>query len=373
MKKTLILLFFITIYPVLAMAYEGNFSVRDGRLLDAKGNDFVMRGANYSWCWQRGKEKTVIPAAKRIGCNTLRIQLGTGRRFTKPSPAQLEELIGLCEQNKLVAVFNTHDATGSDSYADLEESARFWVEMKDVLNRHTATTIINITNEWYGSSNNAQAWADGYRKAIAIIRGAGVRNTLIVDAAGWGQWPTSIFNKGAEVAEADLDKNLLFSIHMYDVAGKNYSTVKKNIDNALATGYPVIIGEFAYQHGGRTVAWQAILDYTAQTNVGYLVWSWTGNSGGVEDCDMFASYDDSHYLPNGTNTVLGKNGIKETSRECSIFDTDAPASGTDEMLRDEALQSCEIFTITGLRVSSMQPGNIYIVRRDGVVRKVYIP
>ncbi len=354
-----------------AAAHDSGFSISGTKLLDANGNEFVMRGVNYSWCWQRGKEKTVIPAAKRIGCNTIRIQLGTGKRFYKPSASQLESLIEMCEENKLIAMFNTHDATGSDNYADLEDAAKFWTEMTDVLNGHLSTTLVNITNEWYSSMNNSQAWADGYRKAIKIIRDAGIKNTLVIDAAGWGQWPKCIQEKGKYVAEADPDNNLIFSMHIYDVAGKNYSSVKKNIDNALSIGYPVIVGEFAYQHGGKPVAWQAVLDYTAETNVGYLVWSWTGNSGGVEDCDMFGSYDDSKYLPNGTNTVLGKNGIKETSVECSIFNPEAGIGNTYvEKPSIDYYKPYQIFNLLGSRVKEMTKGNIYFLRQGNTVIKI---
>lgn len=367
-----ILQILILLLPLLASAqYEGSFKVSGTRLLDANGNNFVMRGANYSWCWQKGEENSVIPAAKRIGCNTLRIQLGTGRRFSRPSVRELKKLITLCEENHLIAVFNTHDATGSNEYSDLEEAARFWVDMKDLLNAHTATTIVNIANEWFGTSGNSAAWADGYKQAIKIIRDGGVRNTLIIDAAGWGQWPQSIFERASEVASADPLQNVVFAIHMYDVAGKNTSTVKKNIDNALATGYPVIIGEFAYRHGGRYVEWQSILDYTAQTQVGYLVWSWTGNSGGVEDCDMFGSYDDSIYKPNGTNTVLGRNGIRETSVECSIYGSsgirDIRPNDTREI---DYTQPYQIFDITGRRVSDMTNPGIYILRQGSTVKKI---
>lgn len=258
MKRILSILFFCL--PILVMGQtQGSFSTDGTRLLDANGNEFVMRGANYSWCWQKGKENTVIPAAKRIGCNTLRIQLGTGRRFSKPGVRDLKKLITLCEENRLVAVFNTHDATGSDDYADLEEAAKFWLPFADILNEHASTTIVNIANEWMGSMNKAEQWAEGYRKAIAIIREAGIRNTLMIDAAGWGQWPKSIFDKAADVAAADPLGNIIFSMHFYDVAAKNASTVRQNIDKAIQTGFPVIIGEFACSHGGRYVDWQTIL------------------------------------------------------------------------------------------------------------------
>lgn len=302
---------------------EGNFRVSGTKLLDANNNEFIMRGCNYSWCWQRGNEGSVIPAAKRIGCNAIRIQLGDGKQYYKPSKAELEYLISLCEQNKLIAVFNTHDETGSNEYSDLERAAKFWIEMKDVLNAHTSTVIVNISNEWMGAWNRAQEWADGYKKVIPMMRDAGIKNTLVVDCEGYGQWPASMFSYGRDVFEADKDRNLMLSIHFYDSAGASDALVRSNIDKSLALNVPLLIGEFAYQHKGNPVAWQTILDYSKEKSVGYLVWSWTGNGNGTEDCDMFGSYDDSQYRENGTKTVLGRNGIKETSQECTVFDPDA--------------------------------------------------
>lgn len=365
-----ILLYILLLMPfVLTAQSTGTFHVDGIRLLDANGNDFVMRGVNYSWCWQKHKEVTVIPSAARIGCNAIRIQLGTGRRFSRPTRSELKKLITLCEENHLIAVFNTHDATGSDNITDLEEAARFWIEMKDLLNEHTATTIVNIANEWYGSSNNSQVWADGYRSAISLMRESGILNTLIVDAAGWGQSPRSIFEAADKVADADPLRNTIFSIHMYDVAGKNAVTIKSNIDKALATGYPVIIGEFASSHGGRIVDWQTILDYTAETAVGYLVWSWTGNSGGVEDCDMFRGYDDSEYLPNGTNTVLGRNGIKQTSRICSVYTQEASVAPAVTAKQFDFTKPYIIYDITGRNIPEMSVPGIYILRQDNLTLK----
>lgn len=369
MKRFLSLLL-IHLYFFVIVQAQGCFSTNGPRLLDANGNEFVMRGVNYSWCWQKGKENSVIPAAKRIGCNTVRIQLGTGRRFSKPGLRDLKKLITLCEENRLVSVFNTHDATGSDDYADLEEAADFWVAFADILNEHANTTIINIANEWMGSMNKASQWADGYKEAIAIIRDAGIRNTLMIDAAGWGQWPKSIFEKASDVAAADPLGNIIFSMHFYDVAAKNSNTVRQNIDQAILTGFPVVIGEFACSHGGRYVDWQTILDYSAAKKMGWLVWSWTGNSGGVEDCDMFRGYDESAYLPNGTNTVLGRNGIKETSTECSVFGN----SGIKNIAAPNDIDMSkpyEIFDITGRRVERFNGPGLYIVRQDDKIIKLF--
>lgn len=368
MRQTISLLLLI-IPLVLTAQIQGTFTTDGTRLLDANGNEFVMRGVNYSWCWQKGKETTVIPAAKRIGCNTIRIQLGTGKRFSKPGVRDLKKLITLCEENKLVAVFNTHDATGSDNYSDLEDAVQFWISMKDLLNEHTATTIVNIANEWFGSMNKSAQWADGYKKAIAMLRAAGLRNTLMIDAAGWGQWPKSIWEKADEVASADPLGNIIFSVHMYDVAAKNAETVRRNIDNSLATGYPIVIGEFAYQHGGRYVDWQTVLDYTAEKSVGYLVWSWTGNSGGVEDCDMFGGYDENIVKPNGQHTVYGRNGIQETAAECSVYNSASIREIVSGTLTIDFSAPYEIYNICGRKVADTGCPGIYIIRQNGTSYK----
>lgn len=318
MRKLVSLIMTLVMAASVGLFAADGFYTSGTKLMDANGNEFVMRGCNYSYAWQQGNENSVIPAAKRIGCNAIRIQLSTGRKWNKTSKSQLERLIRLCEDNKLVAIFNTHDETGSDNYSDLENAAKFWIEYKDVLNAHRKTVLVNISNEWYGTWNS-QPWAEGYKKVIPMLRNAGIKNTLIVDCAGWGQYPKSLFDYGRQVAQTDNLNNIVFSIHMYEEAGKNESVVRSNIDNGLKLGVPLIIGEFAYKHKGQNVAWQTILDYTAEKNVGYLVWSWTGNGGGAEDCDMFGSYDDSYWKPNGTNTVNGRNGIKATSKECGYY------------------------------------------------------
>lgn len=322
MKKSLFFLM-LSLCSIAAAGAAKGFHTSGTRLLDGNDKEFLMRGCNYSWAWQRGHESTVIPAAKRIGCNTIRIQLSTGAKWQRCSKDDLRKLIKLCEDNKLIAVFNTHDETGSNSISDLQKAADFWIEMKDVLNEHLSTVIVNISNEWCGDWNSS-TWAAGYKDVIPRLRQAGILNTLMVDAAGWGQYPRCIADRGREVAAADSRSNLMFSVHIYDVAGKSDSEARASIDYALSAGVPAVVGEFAYEHKHLPVAWQEVLNYTKQKNVGYLVWSWTGNGNEVAACDMFGGYDDSNWKTNGTNTVKGTNGIAQTSKECSVFSQTPP-------------------------------------------------
>ena len=90
---------------------------------------------------------------------------------------------------------------------------------------------------------------------------------LMVDCAGWGQYPDSIKYNGKEVFNADSQRNTVFSIHMYEYAGGDSTTVKTNIDNALSIGVPVVIGEFGAQHTNGDVDEQTILQLLVRKRV----------------------------------------------------------------------------------------------------------
>lgn len=326
MKKLLLAATLISTAALGASAADG-FYTKGTKLYDAKDNEFIMRGVNYAWVWQQGNENSVIPAAKQIGCNTVRlaVRFNDGRRA---DASKLRSLIKLCRDNKLAVVLEDHAVTGSTSTSDLMACVNYWKEMTSVLNDNLDIVIVNIANEWYGPWNQAQAWADGYIQAIKAMRDAGIKNTLMVDAAGYGQWPASVNQKGKDVAAADKLHNIMFSTHIYDDAGKDESTTRQSIDYTLAPGVPAVIGEFAYKHKGRNVCYQTVMDYCQQKGIGYLVWSWTGNSSEVADCDMFADYTANNYKQNGTLTVKGKNGIQATSKELSVFNSTPSGDNT---------------------------------------------
>ena len=100
-----------------------------------------------------------------------------------------------------------------------------------------------------------------------------------------------IGEKGAEVFASDPLKNTVFSAHLYEYAGGNAQQVKENLDSALSCGAPVIVGEFGYKHTDGDVDEAAIMSYCAEKNMGYLAWSWKGNSGGVEYLDLSNDWD----------------------------------------------------------------------------------
>lgn len=287
-------------------------------LYDAKGNPFIMRGINHAYSWYPGYEDTAIPAIARTGANCVRLVITDGQQYNKTSLSEIQKLIQLCKDNKLIAIVEVHDATGSDNIQDLQKAADFWIEMKSALIGNEANVILNIANEWGGAWDSAN-WAAGYQQVIPKLRNAGIKNTLMVDCAGWGQYPQSIAEAGQSVVQADSQHNIMFSIHMYEYAGA-YGAVQNNIDSSLAVGAPLCIGEFGIKHTNGPVDYKTIMSYSQSKGVGYLGWSWKGNGDTWAYLDIAQDWGGSQLSEQGKAIIYDQNGIKNTSKSCSIFD-----------------------------------------------------
>ena len=159
--------------------------------------------------------------------------------------------------------------------------------------------IVNIGNEPYGN-NNYQNWVTDTRNAIQALRNAGINNTIMVDAPNWGQdWSFTMRDNAPTIFNADPQRNLVFSIHMYGV----YDTaaeVRSYIESFVNRGLPLVIGEFGYMHTDGDPDEQAIVQYAKQYNIGLFGWSWSGNGGGVEYLDMVVNFDANRPTPWGT-------------------------------------------------------------------------
>ncbi len=296
----------------------GGFYVDGTKVRDANGNEFVMRGINVAHAWFTDYTETSLEAIAATGANTVRVVLSDGEVYTKTTASELESIIELCKRNNLVCIVEIHDATGSDSTSSLNKAVNYWIEMKDILNKNKQYVIVNIANEWYGTWDGS-AWAEGNKAAIKSLRDAGIGNMLIVDSAGWGQYPDSIKNYGKSVFQADELGNTIFSIHMYEYAGGNSSMVKSNIDKALGINVPVIIGEFGCKHTDGDVDEYTIMSYCKEKQVGYLGWSWKGNGSAWAYLDLANEWDGSSLSDWGETLIYDTNGIKNTSKICSVY------------------------------------------------------
>lgn len=318
-------------YSPSAEATASGFYVSGTTIRDANGNAFVMRGVNVPHAWFTSQTSTSLSAIADRGANTVRVVVSDGEEYTKTTATELQNIINMCKSNQLICVLEIHDATGSDNVSDLNKAVSYWLEMKQILNSNKEYVIVNIANEWYGSWNGA-AWANGYKSAISSLRNGGIENMLMVDCAGWGQYADSIKDYGKEVFDSDEDSNTIFSIHMYEYAGGSSSSVKANINNALGIGVPVVIGEFGHKHTGGDVDEATVMSYCTQKNVGYLGWSWKGNSSDVSYLDISNDWAGQSLTDWGNTLFNGANGIAQTSATCTVYtggSSDSSGSGGD--------------------------------------------
>ena len=301
------------------IVYNG-FHVDGNKLLDINGNEFVMRGVNHAHTWYKDDSAIALKAIAETGANSVRIVLSDGQKWEKDDVSSVKTLIESCKERNMIAILEVHDPTGSNVAGTLENTVDYWIEIKDALIGQEAYVILNIANEWYGNWES-EPWRDGYVAAIPKLREAGIENTILVDSAGWGQYPQSVEDYGKEVFESDPLKNTMFAVHFYGSAGGNSTKIKYTLDNIRNQDLCICVGEFGHTHSDGDVDEDYIMQYCTEQDIGYLGWSWKGNSGGVEYLDIAVEWDGSVLSEDwGEKLINGEYGIRKTSKICSVFE-----------------------------------------------------
>lgn len=342
--------------PPVTLLDKPGFHTDGVKLLDANGKEFLMRGYNYSYAWQKNWWGAAFSTAKKYNCNALRIQLSDGQKDLGGycDADQVSKLISSCKDNHFIGVFNVQDTGGGNDANVLLHAADYWVGIKNAVIGQEKYCIVNIGNEWMGSPGRdcngewgdyqKNLWSDTYIEAVRRIRSAGIKNTLMIDCNGYGQYADIIWKEGQRILDEDKKyfkdgkPNIIFSIHFYEKACYwDYekgvgSRVAHSIDKALSIGAPVCIGEYAYSRKSEEwkMDWETIQDYSKTMNIGYLGWSFTGNGDAEsQGLDMFNS-DGSQMYKNGECIILHPNdGIQATSVICSVYDDGAESHITE--------------------------------------------
>ncbi|GAA3501698.1 cellulase family glycosylhydrolase [Streptomyces prasinosporus] len=324
--------------PLLALtppahAAPTGFRVENGRLLEASGNDFVMRGVNHAHTWYADRIDS-LAHIKAKGANTVRVVLSSGDRWTRNDAADVANVVARCKQNRLICVLEVHDTTGygeQSGAVTLSRAADYWISVQSALAGQEDHVIVNIGNEPHGNTGYAN-WTADTKAAVQKLRAAGFDHTLMVDAPNWGQdWTFTMRDNAASVFAADPDANTVFSIHMYGVFD-TAAEVSDYLGRFVAAELPIVVGEFGHDHSDGNPDEDTILAVTRQLGLGYLGWSWSGNGGGVEYLDMVTNFDPARPTDWGRRLFDGANGIAATAEEAEIYssgsggDTTAPTA-----------------------------------------------
>ncbi|MFB4271191.1 cellulase family glycosylhydrolase [Nonomuraea sp. GTA35] len=324
------LLVSMLIVPAPAHAAVG-LRVSGTRILEANGNAFVMRGVSHAHTWYASQTGSFADI-KALRANTVRVVL-SGGRWTPNSASDVANVVSLCRQNRLICVLENHDTTGygeqSGAYT-LDQAVDYWNSVRSALTGTEDFIIVNIGNEPYGN-NNVSAWTAATTNAITRMRTLGFQHMLMVDAPNWGQdWQFTMRDNARTVAAADTQKNTVFSVHMYGVFD-TAAEITAYLDAFQTAGLPLVIGEFGHNHSDGNPDEDTIMSQAVSRGLGYIGWSWSGNSGGVEYLDMVTNFDPDALTSWGQRIFNGANGIAATSREATFFsgggtDTTAPTT-----------------------------------------------
>ncbi|ANZ40233.1 beta-mannosidase [Lentzea guizhouensis] len=317
--------------PSVAQPAAG-FHVSGGRLYDATGAEFVMRGVNHAHTWYTSRTTQALTDLKALRSNTVRVVLSSGDRWTRNDAADVANVISQCKRNRLICVLEVHDTTGYGEQSGAVSLARavdYWISVQSAMTGQEAYVILNIGNEPWGNTG-ASAWTADTKSAISRLRAAGFSHTIMVDAPNWGQdWSFTMRDNAASVFAADPQRNTVFSVHMYGVFD-TAAEITDYLGRFVAAGLPIVVGEFGHNHSDGDPDENTIFSYTQAQRLGYLGWSWSGNGGGVEYLDMATEFDASRLTSWGQRIFDGANGIVATSREAAVFgggsDTTAPTT-----------------------------------------------
>jgi mannan endo-1,4-beta-mannosidase len=284
------------------------FFVLNGRLYDANGFEFKIKGVNknhYDSEWRPGL----------VNANPNTIRVFTPIWDLSATNTMLSNIVG----QKIVAmpVVAATEGTWSSQYAvtcdggtmtNFNKAVDLWVAAAATIKPYESKMLLNVANEWGDAATNNSYWRDGNITAIKRLRGINATGnanppwlgTIIIDAAGCGQDPYNFLNStfAQEVFNADPQKNIVFSVHVYGFycepslgipcgVAPDWSTLPlaATLDSLQATGFPFIIGEFG---PGRRIGPSptllnpgTIIQDADARNFGWVAWAWDDRAGGT--------------------------------------------------------------------------------------------
>lgn len=297
------------------------FTVSGTRLLDANGNEFIIRGTNNPHIWFPGRSYKALEEISETKVNCLRIVWQK-----KGKPSKLEKIIKRCIDLDIIPMIELHDATGNDRAEKLMELVNYYIqdEVKRIILENEKYILINIANEWGSHNMTGEYWSESYKKAIEILRSNGIKTTIVVDAPGWGQNIQPIIDYGNELLEYDPENNLLFDIHMYG-SWNDSTMIKTKLKEAYQKNLPLVVGEFGYNYDSGNnnlscaVNHRTIIRTCQELGYGYMPWSWTGNNKENAWLDLTSFKDWKTFTWWGKEVFEGEDGIIQTSEKSSVF------------------------------------------------------
>ncbi|MET7392698.1 glycoside hydrolase family 5 protein [Dactylosporangium sp. NPDC005572] len=291
-----------------------------GRLVEASGDPLVLRGVNHGYAFGKGPA-SVFDDIKATGANAVRVSLSSGHKWDPTPPGEVASVITRCKAARLICVLDVHDTMGygtEPGAATISEAVDYWLTLRKVLLRQESYVIINIANEPSGHAVDAN-WVGATKDAIHRLRAAGLLHSIMVDAPNWGNDSFHVmYDHAADVFASDPEHNVVFDVHMYgpfDTADK----VAAYLDRFVQQRLPIVVGEFSQIHQYGDPDEDAIMAYCEANSLGYLGWSWSGNSPEYHYLDVVSSFKPGRETVWGRRLIEGPDGLRATGREARVY------------------------------------------------------
>jgi mannan endo-1,4-beta-mannosidase len=313
--------------PIARPTYNtGNgFFVLNGKLYDAKGYEFRVRGVNrVHW------DSNSAAGIAKSGANAVRWDID----FSRETRDNVKLIQAQSIEKSNVPILGNWAGTCKSDPAILMSIVSTWVAQAPLWTKLDKYLIVNVANEWGGS--NSTVWRDAYIGAIRSLRAAGYLGTILVDTGGCGQDIDDLLQYSPAVFNSDPQRNVMFALHIYGriptaSVGPYLAQLAALRD---AEGIPFLVGEFG---PGRNIGPSATLTTPADVitaaeanGIGWLAWAWDDNNlpnARADDTWFSMTYAGvgvyttaSDLTIFGRDVVLDANyGIKALATPASIF------------------------------------------------------
>jgi hypothetical protein len=275
------------------------FFVLNGKLYDANGAEFRVRGIN-KLHWDLS-----TPGIPATHANTERWDID----FTQSTATNIG-LMNSSIANHMVPMPGNWNGTCSTDPSVLSSIVDTWVAQEPAWHAVDDKMILNIANEWGPSADTG--WRDAYITAVARLRAAGYLATISITSGGCGQDNADLAQYAQAVFDSDPQRNVIFDQHVYgnfvDPATASWQQdFMTSMDALQATGLCVILGEFG---PGRNIGPSPtmmtpdqIIQAAESHNLGWMAWAWDDNI--AEGDSWFALTTTGNYTSAADLTTFG--------------------------------------------------------------------
>ena len=300
--------------------------VRADRIYDAAGAQFVARGINIQYGDNPAQSLPIFALLPETHANIIRLQCKRETTAEELKTA-LDTLTG---QGLVVMVLLwTPDGTGGTGGTDADQMQadvnEFWLRRwKDVMidPKYAGLVMANIYNEWGKYNSNYDGYIKAYTAAVPLMRAAGYRMPLVIDATDYANFIGSITYgaAGKAIYGSDPYHNIVFAGHAYDPKYLKASEIDGAFKDMSVSGYAWLWGEFGdadTPKDGERIDQHYLLKKAQEKHIGWIAWSWKNGPNEDNGLDLSRSFNTMDLKPRGEEIIDGPFGLKATSKMAS--------------------------------------------------------